>query len=126
MYLVSEAHEPHERVWQAQQVSRVLGRPHGHIHTPTTSTDRHQESSHYIEEVENISPGHAERNRKLGIVDLHIRRKQFVFLGPLKITDPYLWAMSSGGNFIMNGFDVWGTTRTTLALENDLGNIGNT
>lgn len=55
---VSAAHEPDECVRQAQKVSGVLGRPQGHIHTTTTGSDRYQESSHDVEEGENIAPGH--------------------------------------------------------------------
>lgn len=66
MYLVPEAHEPDEGVRETQQVSGILGRPHSRIHTPTTSSNRHQESSHNVEQGENVAPVHHEKHKVRG------------------------------------------------------------
>lgn len=84
MCMVSAPHEPDECVRQAQKVSGVLGRPQGHIHTPTTGGDRHQESSHDVEEGENIAPGHRQKTDECGRERL--RTKVNV---DRKVTDPY-------------------------------------
>lgn len=80
MYSVSEAHESKECVWQTQQVNRVLGRPHSHVHTQATGSDCHQEPPNHIDEVEDIAPAHTytEREEKRHIYGWRVSKQLFV------------------------------------------------